>query len=101
MMVPVRSVFAIDARTGKKLWDYSHRLPDDIRPCCDVVNRGAVIYGDKVFFGTLDAGIVALNKDTGKVVWREKFADHEAGYDNKACALELVHGLQHITLCIV
>lgn len=73
-------IFALDAKTGKRLWSYSHRLPDDIRPCCDVVNRGAAIYGDKVFFGTLDAGIVALNKDTGKVVWREKFGDHKAGY---------------------
>lgn len=73
-------MFALDAKTGRRLWSYSHRLPDDIRPCCDVVNRGAAIYGDKVFFGTLDAGIVALNKDTGKVVWRKKFADHKAGY---------------------
>jgi outer membrane protein assembly factor BamB len=45
-----------------------------------VVNRGAAIYGDKVFFGTLDAGIVALNKDTGKVVWKKKWGDHKVGY---------------------
>jgi glucose dehydrogenase len=48
-------IFAIDARTGKRLWSTKHRLPEDIRPCCDVVNRGPAIYGDKVFFGTLDA----------------------------------------------
>ena len=34
-------MYALDARTGAKLWQYSHRLPEDIRPCCDVVNRGA------------------------------------------------------------
>ena len=45
-------LFALDAKTGKRLWTSNHRLPDDIRPCCDVVNRGAAIYGDKVFFGT-------------------------------------------------
>lgn len=73
-------LFALDAKTGKRLWTYNHRLPDDIRPCCDVVNRGAAIYGDKVFFGTLDASVVALNKNTGKVVWKKKFADHGAGY---------------------
>jgi len=49
-------LFALDARTGERLWEYSHRLPEGIRPCCDVVNRGAAIFGDKVFFGTLDAG---------------------------------------------
>ena len=72
-------IFAINARTGKRLWSYSHRLPDDIRPCCDVINRGAAIYGDKVFFGTLDASVVALNKDTGKVVWKKNFGDHKIG----------------------
>ena len=95
-------IFAIDARTGKRLWSYNHRLPSDIRPCCDVVNRGAAIYGDKVFFGTLDAGIVALNKDTGDVVWRERFGDHRAGYtmtgaptiveDSETGRVLLIHG---------
>lgn len=95
-------MFALDAKTGKRLWTYSHRLPDDIRPCCDVVNRGAAIYGDKVFMGTLDAGVVALNKDTGKVVWREKFGDHKVGYtmtgaptivkDQKTGKVMLIHG---------
>ncbi|MFS8035510.1 methanol/ethanol family PQQ-dependent dehydrogenase [Xanthobacter sp. AM11] len=95
-------IFAIDARTGKRLWAYSHRLPDDIRPCCDVINRGAAIYGDKVYFGTLDASVVALNKDTGKVVWKKKFGDHKAGYtmtgaptlvkDQKSGRVLLIHG---------
>jgi len=42
----------VDARTGKKLWQYDARLPDDIRPCCDVINRGVALYGDLVFFGS-------------------------------------------------
>ncbi|NYG35369.1 PQQ-dependent dehydrogenase, methanol/ethanol family [Sphaerotilus montanus] len=71
---------ALDAKTGKQLWSYEHRLPDDIRPCCDVVNRGPAIYGDKVYFGTLDARMVALDRATGKVVWNEKFGDHKVGY---------------------
>ena len=73
-------MFALDAKTGKKLWQYTARLPDDIRPCCDVVNRGAAIYGDKVFMGLLDASIVALDRKTGKAVWKKKFGDHTAGY---------------------
>ena len=95
-------IYAIDAHTGKRIWEYEARLPEDIRPCCDVVNRGAAIYGDKVFFGTLDAGIVALNKDTGKVVWRKKWGDHKVGYtmtgapfviqDQKSGKILLVHG---------
>lgn len=95
-------IFALDVESGEKLWEYAHRLPENIRPCCDVVNRGAAIYGDKVFFGTLDAAIVALNKDTGEVVWQEKFADHEAGYtmtgaptiikDQETGKVMLIHG---------
>ena len=73
-------IFALDQKSGKKLWSYTARLPDDIRPCCDVVNRGAAIFGDKVYMGLLDASIVALNKDTGKVVWHEKFGDQKIGY---------------------
>ncbi|QID17488.1 PQQ-dependent dehydrogenase, methanol/ethanol family [Nitrogeniibacter mangrovi] len=80
-------LFAIDARTGKKLWKYEHRLPDGIMPCCDVVNRGAALYGDLVIFGTLDAQVVALNKDTGKVVWKEKVDDYKAGYSMTAAPL--------------
>lgn len=73
-------IYAYEAKTGKKLWDYAHRLPEGIRPCCDVVNRGAAIYGDLVFFGTLDAGVVALDRLTGKVKWKKRFEDYRAGY---------------------
>lgn len=73
-------IFAIDAKTGEELWQYDHRLPDGILPCCDVVNRGAALYDDLVIFGTLDAQLVALNRDTGEVVWKEKIDDFKAGY---------------------
>ncbi|SNS91049.1 PQQ-dependent methanol/ethanol family dehydrogenase [Antarctobacter heliothermus] len=85
-------IYAIDLMTGKELWQYDARLPEGILPCCDVVNRGAAIYGDMVIFGTLDARIVALNKDTGDVVWRDKIADYKAGYSYTAAPL-IVDGL--------
>jgi alcohol dehydrogenase (cytochrome c) len=95
-------MFALDARTGKRLWSYQARLPEDIRPCCDVVNRGPAIYGDKVYFGLLDASIVALDKKTGKVAWKVNFDDHKSGYtltgaptiikDQKTGRVMLIHG---------
>ncbi len=72
-------VFAADARTGKKLWEYDHRLPEGILPCCDVINRGVALYGDLAIFGTLDGQLVALNQDTGKVVWKATLGDYAAG----------------------
>jgi alcohol dehydrogenase (cytochrome c) len=72
-------MWAVDAGTGHKIWEYNHRLPEGILPCCDVINRGAALYGDLAIFGTLDGQLVALNQDTGKVVWRETIGDYSAG----------------------
>ena len=85
-------LYAVDARTGKELWQYDARLPEGILPCCDVVNRGAAIYGDKIFFGTLDARIMALDRKTGDVIWRKKIADYKAGYSYTAAPV-IVNGL--------
>ncbi|MFA3919281.1 PQQ-dependent methanol/ethanol family dehydrogenase [Ruegeria hyattellae] len=85
-------LYAIDLVTGKEVWQYDARLPEGILPCCDVVNRGAAIYGDKIYFGTLDARIVALDLKTGDVVWRDKIADYKAGYSYTAAPL-IVDGL--------
>lgn len=80
-------IFALDAKTGQKLWKYEHRLPEGIMPCCDVINRGAALYDNLVIFGTLDAQLVALNQDTGKVAWRQKIDDYSAGYSYSAAPL--------------
>lgn len=80
-------LFAFDARTGEEKWEYDARLPDGIMPCCDVVNRGAAIYGDKIIFGTLDAHMVALNRITGKVIWNKTLAPYDAGYSFTAAPM--------------
>jgi alcohol dehydrogenase (cytochrome c) len=80
-------IWALDAHTGKRLWAYEYRLPDGIEPCCDVVSRGAALYGDLVIFGTLDAHLVALEQSTGKVVWNETLGDFKAGYSFTASPL--------------
>lgn len=85
-------IYAVDTKTGQKLWKYEHRLPDGIMPCCDVINRGAALSDNLVIFGTLDAQIVALDQNTGKVVWKEKVDDYKAGYSMSAAPL-IVNGL--------
>jgi alcohol dehydrogenase (cytochrome c) len=72
--------FALDARTGRPIWLYQRELPGDIRPCCGRVNRGLAILGDKVFMGTLDAHVVALDTKTGNVVWDVAAIDYTKGY---------------------
>ena len=72
--------FALDARTGRPIWQYQRALPADIRPCCGRVNRGVAILGDKVFLGTLDAHVIALDAKTGNVVWDITAVDYRGGY---------------------
>lgn len=85
-------LYAIDIATGEELWQYDARLPEGILPCCDVVNRGAAIFGDMVYFGTLDARLVALDRMTGDVVWNKEIADYRAGYSYTAAPI-IVDGL--------
>ncbi|SPF75483.1 Quinoprotein ethanol dehydrogenase [Aliiroseovarius pelagivivens] len=85
-------LYAIDVETGEEIWQYDARLPEGILPCCDVINRGGAIYGDKIYFGTLDARIVALDLKTGDVVWKDKIADYKAGYSYTSAPL-IVDGL--------
>ena len=80
-------IYALDAKTGQKLWKYEHRLPEGIMPCCDVVNRGAALYDNLVIFSTLDAYLVALDQKTGDIVWKEKIDEYSAGYSNTAAPL--------------
>ncbi|KQW65637.1 MULTISPECIES: PQQ-dependent methanol/ethanol family dehydrogenase [unclassified Methylibium] len=80
-------IYALDVKTGTKLWKYEHRLPEGIMPCCDVINRGAALYDNLVIFGTLDAQLVALDQKTGDVVWKEKIDDYAAGYSYTAAPL--------------
>jgi alcohol dehydrogenase (cytochrome c) len=72
--------YALDARTGRPIWQYQRLLPADIRPCCGRVNRGVAILGDKVFFGTLDSHVIALDAKTGNVVWDVNAFDYTKGY---------------------
>ncbi|MEQ1671111.1 MAG: PQQ-dependent dehydrogenase, methanol/ethanol family, partial [Hyphomicrobium sp.] len=80
-------MWAIDVKTGRELWQYDHRLPEGILPCCDVVNRGAALVGKTVVFGTLDAKLVSLDQKTGKVVWTKEIDDFKGGYSYTASPL--------------
>src|SRR6478736_877259 len=64
-------VYALDAVTGKQLWFYDPQVPKErgVNACCDVVNRGAAVYKGRVFFGTVDGRLIALDARTGKQEW--------------------------------
>jgi quinohemoprotein ethanol dehydrogenase len=73
---------AYDALTGKLEWEYDPKVPGErgVAACCDVVNRGMAAWGDKLFLGTLDGRLVALDRKTGKEVWSVVTLDQSKPY---------------------
>ena len=80
---PYNHVFAIDASNGEQLWHYEHKLGTTIF-CCGPNNRGVALADDKVYMATLDAMLIALDKETGALVWETEIADPEFGYSETA-----------------
>ena len=73
-------VYAINAKTGEEYWHYKHKMGPITTYCCGPNNRGVAVYNDKVYMGTLDAKLVALDAKTGSLVWQTDIADPTLGY---------------------
>jgi quinohemoprotein ethanol dehydrogenase len=75
-------VKAFDARTGQALWSFDPQVPGEwaVNACCDVVNRGVAVWKGKVFVGTLDGRLVALDSKTGSKLWDVMTVDQSKPY---------------------
>ena len=75
-------VYALDAETGEELWRYDPKVPKSWGQyaCCDVVNRGVAVWGDRVFVGTLDGYLVAIDAATGEEHWRADTINRKPPY---------------------
>ncbi|WP_373080804.1 PQQ-dependent dehydrogenase, methanol/ethanol family [Zhongshania sp.] len=75
-------VYALDAKSGKKLWEYDPKVPREMarKACCDVVNRGVALWEGKVFVGTLDGRLVAIDARSGEKVWEVITVDQSKPY---------------------
>ena len=84
-----KSTVAIDVASGKQIWKTPVEWPAEMVHvvCCGVSNKGAAIYDGKVFRGTLDAFVIALDMKTGKELWRQKAAEWKDGYTITAAPL--------------
>ena len=71
---PWSTVYALDARTGRELWVYDPKVPGEkaAHACCDVVNRGVAVHEGRVYVGTLDGRLVALDAKTGRERWSQR-----------------------------
>jgi len=75
-------VYAMDAKTGEVRWTYDPKVPRERAYfiCCDVVNRGVALYRGKVYEGTLDGRLIALEERAGTPVWTVSTADSAKPY---------------------
>lgn len=79
---PWSRVHALDARTGKRLWMYDPQVPGAWArwACCDVVNRGVAVWNGRVYVGTLDGRLVALDATNGEPVWEVRTTPTDKPY---------------------
>lgn len=82
MYVPLlnNEVYALDARTGRKLWAYRRPAVMKLSKINGGVNRGVAALGRFIFLATLDAYVVALDARTGSLIWESKAAETSDGY---------------------
>lgn len=75
-------VYAFDARTGKQLWQYNPKVPGEwaVKVCCGLVNRGIAAWNGKIYVGTLDGRLVAIDAKTGKEAWAKRVIDPNYRY---------------------
>lgn len=75
-------VKAYDAKTGALKWAYDPEVPRETLAvaCCDAVNRGVALYGDKLYVATLDGRLVALNQKDGTVAWSKQVVPDKDNY---------------------
>jgi len=72
------NVQALDATTGDELWHYARKLPENVRP---TVKRNMALYSNKLFVGTSDLHVVALDSKTGNIVWDQPLANPGDGWN--------------------
>jgi alcohol dehydrogenase (cytochrome c) len=77
---PLNHAWAVDARTGRPIWHYERALPASLKVCCGMVNRGFAAYRDRLFMVTLDAHFVALEMNSGKVIYDVEMAAVKDGF---------------------
>lgn len=75
-------VYALDAASGEELWSYDPKVPraKGRDACCDVVNRGLAAWKDRLYLGTLDGRLVAIDRTNGKPVWETMTVDPDQPY---------------------
>jgi quinohemoprotein ethanol dehydrogenase len=73
---------ALDARTGKELWRYDPQVNRAWMRymCCGPSNRGPAVWKGRVYEGTIDGRLIAVDAATGKLAWSVQTTDSSRPY---------------------
>jgi alcohol dehydrogenase (cytochrome c) len=77
---PPLNAYALDANSGHEVWHYERAIPADIRVCCQATTRGVAVLGRRIYMGTLDAHLIAIDATTGALQWDQVVANYKEGY---------------------
>ena len=77
---PPSNVVALDAKSGDLIWRYDRKVASDLSLCCGRMNRGVAVLGHTLFLEALDGYLVAIDANTGKMIWETRVADDTDGY---------------------
>lgn len=88
LSLPFNHVVALDAVTGNELWRYNHPRKKDYPLCCGTANRGVAVANGKVYVGTVDARLIALDAKSGKVLWDIQVADGSSAKSESVTSLK-------------
>jgi alcohol dehydrogenase (cytochrome c) len=72
--------YAVDARSGRQLWQYKYPMAENIKLCCGTINRGLAMLDGRLFMATPDAHVIALEASTGQMLWNTAMAPDHAEY---------------------
>lgn len=91
---PHDHVIALDAATGAIKWKYTPDMPpiEKLAYCCGQNNRGVAVGAGKVFVAQLDANLVALDANSGNVVWKTAVAPWQEAWTETMAPL-FVNGM--------
>jgi len=75
-------IYAYDAKSGKELWQFDPEVPGEwgVKTCCDVVNRGVAAWNGKVYLGTIDGRLIAVDAKSGEKVWSTQTTPRDEAY---------------------
>lgn len=85
--LPFNDVVALDAKNGEQIWRYQHDRIKTREMCCGPANRGVAVADGRVFMGTVDGRLIALDTQTGTKVWDKDVTQGNSGIQEDIASL--------------